>query len=68
MACRQRIFPERVRLVAVVALAVGSTPPQAGAEFPEKPVEIIVPFAAGGGSDVFVRIIQKAGQTIGERS
>ncbi len=30
------------------------------AEFPEKPVVVIVPFAAGGGSDVFVRIIQKA--------
>lgn len=29
-------------------------------EFPGKPVEVIVPFAAGGGSDVFARIFQKA--------
>ena len=29
-------------------------------EFPEKPITVIVPFAAGGGSDVFVRIFQQA--------
>ena len=31
-----------------------------GADFPEKPITVIVPFAAGGGSDTFVRIFQKA--------
>jgi len=30
------------------------------AEFPAKPISVIVPFNAGGGSDTFVRIIQKA--------
>lgn len=30
------------------------------AVFPEKPIKIIVPFSAGGGSDTFVRVIQKA--------
>ena len=30
------------------------------ADFPKKPITIIVPFAAGGGSDTFVRIFQKA--------
>ena len=30
------------------------------AEFPRKPIKIIVPFGAGGGSDTFTRIIQKA--------
>jgi len=29
-------------------------------EFPEKEITVIVPFAAGGGSDVFVRIFQEA--------
>ena len=29
-------------------------------EFPVKPITVIVPFAAGGGSDTFVRIFQKA--------
>lgn len=28
--------------------------------FPSKPVQVIVPFAAGGGSDTFARIIQQA--------
>lgn len=28
--------------------------------FPEKPIQVIVPFAAGGGSDTFARIIQQA--------
>ena len=30
------------------------------APFPEKPITVIVPFAAGGGSDTFVRIFLKA--------
>ena len=30
------------------------------ADFPKKPITIIVPFAAGGGSDTFARIFQKA--------
>lgn len=34
--------------------------PLHAAEFPERPVEVIVPFGAGGGSDTFVRILQKA--------
>ena len=29
-------------------------------EYPSKPITVIVPFAAGGGSDVFVRIFQNA--------
>lgn len=33
---------------------------KAEVEFPERPVDVIVPFGAGGGSDVFVRIIQNA--------
>ena len=32
----------------------------AESEFPRKPVKVIVPFPAGGGSDTFSRIIQKA--------
>jgi tripartite-type tricarboxylate transporter receptor subunit TctC len=29
-------------------------------DYPSKPITVIVPFAAGGGSDVFVRIFQNA--------
>ena len=32
----------------------------ADAEFPARPVKVVVPFAAGGGSDTFGRIIQNA--------
>ena len=32
----------------------------AAAEFPEKAINVIVPFNPGGGSDTFVRILQKA--------
>ena len=48
-------------IVSVLGLA---TPWFAAAEdaepYPSRPIEVIVPFAAGGGSDTFVRIFQKA--------
>ena len=33
---------------------------QFGDIFPRKPIKVIVPFGAGGGTDTFTRIIQKA--------
>ena len=44
-------------LVAVTALAAGSATAAQPAEFPVKPVRIIVPFSAGSGSDVFARTL-----------
>jgi tripartite-type tricarboxylate transporter receptor subunit TctC len=32
---------------------------QRGAEFPTRPVQVVVPFGAGGGSDTFVRVLQQ---------
>jgi putative tricarboxylic transport membrane protein len=40
-------------LVAIAFQGVG----QAAAAFPEKPIEVTVPFAAGGGSDIMARTI-----------
>ena len=52
-----------MRILAALALGIWaillSFFPAMG-KFPEKPITVIVPFAAGGGSDVFVRIFQEA--------
>lgn len=48
---------------AIFAVAVGSIP-LARAEYPDKPVHIIVPVAAGGGVDVMARMLA---QRLGER-
>ena len=59
-------FDGRVRfLVSCVGVVVflltgcqrGAAP---GGSYPQKPIRIIVPFGAGGGSDTFTRILQKA--------
>lgn len=51
-------------LLACATAAVTATGP-AWADWPEKPVKIVVPYNSGGGSDVGVRILQK---TISERN
>ena len=39
----------------------------AAANFPNKPIRVIVPFAAGGGNDIFARLVgQKAGEILGQ--
>lgn len=44
----------------ILPLALLPLVPLHAEDFPERPVEVIVPFGAGGGSDTFVRILQKA--------
>jgi tripartite-type tricarboxylate transporter receptor subunit TctC len=49
----------------LVALAVMSTP--AAAQYPTKPITIIVPFAAGGPTDVVARLIgDRMSRTLGQ--
>src|SRR6267154_4921887 len=43
--------------IAVLALSIGALAQPARAEYPERAIKMIVPFAAGGGTDVIARII-----------
>ena len=59
------IFRKKTLLAHLVRYLLGSilcclAATGQAADFPEKPITVIVPFAAGGGSDTFVRIFQKA--------
>jgi tripartite-type tricarboxylate transporter receptor subunit TctC len=56
------------RLLAVVVAAIGlSFATASAAEWPTKPVRIIVPFAAGGAADAVARIVGKrVGETLGQ--
>ncbi|PLX43037.1 MAG: hypothetical protein C0608_01070 [Deltaproteobacteria bacterium] len=55
------MFGKLSRLVSLVALAALSltlvTPGQARAEFPEKPITLIVPWSSGGSGDLTCRIL-----------
>lgn len=55
--------PAQVIALAIAVLACFSScsrQPRASREFPRKPIKVVVPFSAGGGSDTFTRIIQSA--------
>jgi tripartite-type tricarboxylate transporter receptor subunit TctC len=53
---------------AAVATAAVAVPAAAQATYPDKPVTMIVPFAAGGASDVIARLIsEEMGKFLGQR-
>src|SRR5215831_18382091 len=63
----------RVLAVAALSLAAllvahplkGQTNP--ADSYPNKPIRVIVPFAAGGGNDIFARLVgQKLGEILGQ--
>ncbi len=50
----------RVLVVGMVTGLLASGSPVQGQAFPSRPIEFVVPFAAGGGSDLLARAIAKA--------
>ena len=48
-----------LRRVALALLAVAATGPAFGQTYPNKPINLIVPFAAGGPTDVMARIVSE---------
>ncbi len=58
---RERISVFAFFAVVSACLVCGcNSEPTANRSFPQKPIKVIVPFGAGGGSDTFTRILQKA--------
>lgn len=52
---------------AALVMAVGTSFAQTAASFPQKPISMIVPWAAGGFTDVYARkVAEKMSQTLGQ--
>ena len=64
----RQILKRSLSLAGVGALAMGLGSAFAQEVYPAKPIAMIVPFAAGGTSDVIARLIsEQMGQTLGQR-
>ena len=64
----KKTFAGRATIFAALALSAGfSTAPAALADFPERTITMVIPFAAGGSTDVVGRIVaERMGQELGQ--
>ena len=67
---RSRYLPRGLMLFALAALIAVTAcfaPARADSDFPSRPIRLIVGFAAGGGNDIFARLVaDKASQILGQ--
>lgn len=64
---RRRQFVRNIAVAAFAALAVAPLGVAAQADYPEKPIRVIVPFLAGGSIDLVIRLMnEKLGERLGQ--
>ncbi len=68
MISRRSFVSGTVRTALAASLVLAGTGPMVAQDFPSKPVQLIVPFAAGGAADIIGRTIaEKLGQIWGQQ-
>lgn len=61
------MFPGMLRMLLSAALAAALPAVSLAADYPERPIRWLVPFSAGGGSDIATRIVARhVGETLGQ--
>ncbi len=67
MTCLTRRAALALSMAPVLGAALAFTPLAHAADYPEKPIKLVVPWAPGGATDVIARVIgQRIGQELGQ--